>query len=176
MTELPHIVWQEGNCVILLKKWKVAMISRAEGKRVSRGPVFIMNYCNRQLYLKLCGDSSTMILGWEMLITTEQPPGLAEIPGQSGGTWVADAIFYRIPAVKNAIVSSFSYIGYRWSKNRFYFFQMESRVFTVITVAGWWSKVWVFSSLELRKFSCCLNTKCTTKVKVNSVIIILGPW
>lgn len=45
-----------------------------------------------------------------MLITTEQPPGLAEIPGQSGGTWAADALFYTIPAIKNAIVFSFSYI------------------------------------------------------------------
>lgn len=45
-----------------------------------------------------------------MLITTEQPPGLAEIPGQSGGTWAADALFYTIPAIKNVIVFSFSYI------------------------------------------------------------------
>lgn len=48
-----------------------------------------------------------------MLITAEQPPGLAEIPGQSGDTWAADVMFYRIPAVKNAIVSSVLYIGYR---------------------------------------------------------------
>lgn len=68
--------------------------------RVSRSPVFIMNYCGRQLYLKLCGDSSAMILGWEMLIATEQPPVLAEIPGQSAGTWAADVICYNIPDVK----------------------------------------------------------------------------
>lgn len=48
-----------------------------------------------------------------MLITSEQPPGLAEIPGQSGSSWAADAIFYTIPAVKNAIVSSFSYIAWK---------------------------------------------------------------
>jgi len=71
-----------------------------------------------------------------MLITAEQPPGLAEIPGQSGGTWAAEAIFYTIPAVQNAIVSSFSYIGYRGTENRFHFFQIESCVFIVITVAG----------------------------------------
>lgn len=71
-----------------------------------------------------------------MLITTEQPPGLAEIPGQSSGTWAADAVFYTTPAVKNAIVSSFSYIGYRGSENRFRFFQIESHVFIVITVAA----------------------------------------
>lgn len=35
-----------------------------------------------------------------MLITTEQPPVLAEIPGQSAGTWAADVIFYNIPDVK----------------------------------------------------------------------------
>lgn len=35
-----------------------------------------------------------------MLITTEQPPVLAEIPGQSAGTWTADSIFYSIPDVK----------------------------------------------------------------------------
>lgn len=71
-----------------------------------------------------------------MLITTEQPPGLAEIPGQSGGTWAADAIFYTIPAVKNAIISSFSFISYRGSENRFCSFQIESHAFIVITVAG----------------------------------------
>lgn len=91
---------KKGTTWFFWRKWKVPMVSRAEGKRVRGGPVFIMNYCSRQLYWKLHGDSSTMILGWEMLITTEQPPGLAEIPGQSGGTWAADAIFYTIPAVK----------------------------------------------------------------------------
>lgn len=96
------------------------MISRAEGKRVRRGPVFIMNYCSRQL--KLHGNSSTMILGWEMLITTEQSPGLAEVPGQSDGTWAADVLFYTIPAIKNTLLFSFSYICNRESENRFCFF------------------------------------------------------
>lgn len=60
-----------------------------------------------------------MILGQEMLITTEKPPGLAAVPGQSGGTWAADAIFYTVPGVKYTVVSSFSYIGYRGIGNRF---------------------------------------------------------
>lgn len=71
-----------------------------------------------------------------MLITAEQPPSLAEIPGQSSGTWSADAIFYTVPAVKNAIVSSFSYTGHRGHKSRFCFFQIESQIFIEIIVAG----------------------------------------
>lgn len=131
-----------------------------------------MNCCSRQLYLKLCGDSSAMILGWEMLITTKQPPVLAEIPGQSAGTWAADAIFYNIPDVKKSL---FHMLVTDEMKTDFFSFR-ESHGFRGTTVTGWWSKVWIFFSLELRKFSCCLNTKCKTKVKVNSVIIILGLW
>lgn len=134
-----------GTLWFFRRKWKVPMISRAEKKRVRRGPVFIMNYCSRQLYLKLHGNSSTMILGWETLITTEQSPGLAEIPGQSDGTWAADVLFYTIPAIKNALLFSFPYICNRESENRFCFFYRESHVFILISVANWWSK-WFFLS------------------------------
>lgn len=96
--------------------------------KYSRSPVFITNYCRRQLYLKLCGDSSTMILGWEMLITTEQPPVLAEIPGQSAGTWTADSIFYSIPDVKKCYSFLFFVHWLQMKQKQTFFFSFRQNL------------------------------------------------